>query len=196
MRNACFRKLQEYCTQQKTRDGKAALTLCVENALSEALKLTPSHTLQVTSAKTPGWTAEDWELKHPLGRKHSWFHGSSVIPGWHWHVKPSPEGHTTSPAAPWLARSLLSFPWHENTTKEGIPYASAADGWVLGSSLHHTPQLKQPCLPPCVHKISSMDGAKGGVSLGFHSLPSLCSPQRPHVPSNDFYFGKQMYFSS
>lgn len=109
--------------KQKTREKKAGLTSHVENALSEALKLTSSLTSQVTSAKTPGWTVEDWQLKHSPGRKHSWFHGSPVIPGWHQHVRPS-EGHTahtTSPAAPWLARSLLSFPWHENTTKEGVP---------------------------------------------------------------------------
>lgn len=73
-RNIALRK-------QKTREEKAGMTLCVENALPEALKLTPSLTSQVTSAKTPGWTVEDWQLKHPPGRKHSWFHGSPVIPG-------------------------------------------------------------------------------------------------------------------
>lgn len=67
--------------KQKTREEKVGMTLCVENALPEALKLTPSLTSQAPSAKTPGWTVEDWQLKHPLGRKRSWFHGSPVIPG-------------------------------------------------------------------------------------------------------------------
>lgn len=76
------KQLQEYCTRKaEKKEGKAGLTLHVENPLSEALQLTPSLTSQLTSAKTPGWAAEDWQLKHPRGRKHSWFHGSPVIPG-------------------------------------------------------------------------------------------------------------------
>ena len=125
MRNACFRQLQQYCTQKaENKGGKVELPPRVENALSEMPTMRSSPAAGVTSARTPGWAVEDWQLKHPSRRKHSWFHGSPVIPGWHQNVKPATKGHTahtTSLAATWLASSFLSFPWHENTTEEEGP---------------------------------------------------------------------------
>lgn len=67
--------------KRKTREARLNCPPCADNALSEMRKMRASPAAEATSAMTPGWAVEDCQLTHPSRRKHSWFHGSPVIPG-------------------------------------------------------------------------------------------------------------------
>lgn len=186
--------------KQKTREERLNCPCVEKMALSEMLRTRSSPTAEVTSARTPGWAVEDWQLKHPSGRKHSWFHGPPVIPGWHQHVKPATKGHTahtTSLAATRLASSLFSFPWHENTTKEGASLGSSSccpEGvrrpWGAASPLH--PNQRSPAASH-TQDIHTMDGAEGrGVTGISFTAFFQCSPQSPCIPSNEFFANRSI----